>query len=68
MKIAVLSRNPKLYSTRRLLEAIEQRGHEGLIIDHLKCDIIIDDEGPSLYYQGEKLKDIDAVIQELALL
>ncbi|MEP3389978.1 MAG: 30S ribosomal protein S6--L-glutamate ligase [Reichenbachiella sp.] len=65
MKIAVLSRNPKLYSTRRLLEAIEQRGHEGLIIDHLKCDIIIDDEGPSLYYEGAKLKDIDAVIPRI---
>ncbi|WP_422358501.1 30S ribosomal protein S6--L-glutamate ligase [Reichenbachiella sp.] len=65
MKIAVLSRNPNLYSTKRLLEAIEQRGHEGLIIDHLKCDIIIDDEGPSLYYQGEKLKDIDAVIPRI---
>lgn len=65
MKIAVLSRNPKLYSTKRLLEAIELRGHEGLIIDHLKCDIIIDDEGPSLYYEGSKLKDIDAVIPRI---
>lgn len=65
MKIAVLSRNPKLYSTRRLLEAIEQRGHEGLIIDHLKCDIIIDNDGPSLYYQGEKVKGIDAIIPRI---
>lgn len=65
MKIAVLSRNPKLYSTRRLLEAIEQRGHEGLIIDHLKCDIVIDNDGPSLYYQGEKVKDIDAIIPRI---
>lgn len=65
MKIAVLSRNPNLYSTRRLLEAIKQRGHEGLIIDHLKCDIIIDDDGPSLYYQGKKIKDIDAVIPRI---
>lgn len=65
MKIAILSRNPKLYSTRRLLEAIEQRGHEGLIIDHLKCDIVIDNDGPSLYYQGEKVKDIDAIIPRI---
>lgn len=65
MKIAVLSRNRNLYSTKRLLEAIEQRGHEGLIIDHLKCDIIIDNDGPSLYYQGEKLKDIDAIIPRI---
>ena len=65
MKIAILSRNPKLYSTSRLLEAIESRGHEGLIIDHLKCDIIIDENGPSIYYQGEKLQDVDAIIPRI---
>lgn len=65
MKIAVLSRNPKLYSTSRLIEAIEKAGHEGLVIDHLKCDIIMDNDGPSLYYQGEELTDIDAVIPRI---
>lgn len=65
MKIAVLSRNPKLYSTRRLVEAIEQRGHEGRVIDHLKCDIIMDDTGPSIFYDGEKLTDIEAVIPRI---
>ncbi|MEO9485271.1 MAG: 30S ribosomal protein S6--L-glutamate ligase [Ekhidna sp.] len=65
MKIAVLSRNPKLYSTRRLLEAIEQKGHEGRIIDHLKCDIIMEDSGPSIYTDGEKLTDIDAIIPRI---
>ena len=34
MKIAVLSRNPRLYSTRRLVEAGQQRGHEMVVIDH----------------------------------
>lgn len=65
MRIAVLSRNANLYSTSRLLEAIEQKGHEGLIIDHLKCDIIIDDAGPSIYHKGEKLTDIDAIIPRI---
>ena len=65
MKIAVLSRNPNLYSTRRLVEAIEQRGHVGRVIDHLKCDIIMDDSGPSMFYIGEKLTDIDAVIPRI---
>ncbi len=65
MKIAVLSRNPKLYSTRRLLEAIEAKGHEGIVIDHLKCDIIMDEKGPSLLYKGESLADIDAVIPRI---
>ncbi|MEO9804761.1 MAG: 30S ribosomal protein S6--L-glutamate ligase [Reichenbachiella sp.] len=65
MKIAVLSRNPKLYSTKRLIEAIEQHGHEAIIIDHLRCDIIMDDSGPSIYYHGEKLQDIDAIIPRI---
>lgn len=65
MKIAVLSRNHKLYSTRRLIEAIEQKGHESLVIDHLKCDIIMDDSGPVIYYKGDKLDTIDAVIPRI---
>ena len=65
MNIAVLSRNSKLYSTRRLVEAIEQRGHQGHVIDHLKCDIIIDDHGPSIFYEGKKVTDIHAVIPRI---
>lgn len=65
MKIAVLSRNPKLYSTRRLVEGIEKRGHEARVIDHMKCDIIMDDKGPSIYYEGEVLNDLDAVIPRI---
>jgi ribosomal protein S6--L-glutamate ligase len=65
MKIAVLSRDEKLYSTSRLMEAIEQRGHTGVVIDHLKCDIVMDEQGPSVFYQGERLDDIDAVIPRI---
>jgi ribosomal protein S6--L-glutamate ligase len=65
MKIAVLSRNSNLYSTRRLIEAIERRGYVGRVIDHLKCDIIMDNYGPSIFYHGEKLNDIDAVIPRI---
>lgn len=65
MKIAVLSRNPKLYSTRRLVEAIEQKGHEALVIDHLKCDIVMDDEGPAIFYEGNKLNNIGAIIPRI---
>ena len=65
MKIAVLSRNPNLYSTKRLIEAIEKKGHEGCVIDHLKCDIIMDDNGPSVFSKGENLVDIDAVIPRI---
>ena len=65
MKIAILSRNPKLYSTRRLVEAIQQRGHEAVVIDHMKCDIIMNDNGPFLYYKGMELADIDAIIPRI---
>lgn len=65
MRIAVLSRNPDLYSTRRLVEAARERGHEARIIDHLKCDLIIEQSGPSILYKGEKLKDIDAIIPRI---
>jgi ribosomal protein S6--L-glutamate ligase len=65
MKIAVLSRNTKLYSTRRLVEAVRQRGHEGVVIDHLSCDILMDDEGPAVYFKGERVNDVDAVIPRI---
>jgi ribosomal protein S6--L-glutamate ligase len=65
MKIGVLSRNDKLYSTRRLIEAIREKGHEGLVIDHLKCDIIMDNTGPSIVYKGKLLTDMDAVIPRI---
>lgn len=65
MKIAVLSRNPSLYSTRRLLEAIQQSGHEGLIVDHSICDLVIEQDGPSIIYKGKTLEDIDAIIPRI---
>lgn len=65
MKIVILSRNPDLYSTRRLVEAARQKGHEALVVDHLKCNIVIEKKKPSIYYQGELLEDVDAVIPRI---
>jgi ribosomal protein S6--L-glutamate ligase len=65
MKIAVLSRNKNLYSTKRLIEAAEKRGHEALIVDHLKCNIEIEKKNPRIYYNGEYLTDIDAIIPRI---
>ncbi|GHE52595.1 MULTISPECIES: 30S ribosomal protein S6--L-glutamate ligase [Roseivirga] len=65
MKIAVLSRNSHLYSTRRLVEAIKAKGHEARVIDHLKCDLTIEPTGPKVHYMGEVLDDIDAVIPRI---
>ncbi|MEX0770344.1 MAG: 30S ribosomal protein S6--L-glutamate ligase [Balneolaceae bacterium] len=65
LRIAVLSRNKNLYSTRRLVETIESAGHEAVVLDHLKCDIIIEKDHPTMYYFGEKIENIDAVIPRI---
>ena len=65
MKIIIVSRNPKLYSTLRLKEAGEQRGHEMMIVDHTKCDIVIEKRKPKVFYKGEELRNIDAVIPRI---
>jgi len=65
MKIAVLSRNKNLYSTRRLVEAAEQRGHEVKVIDVLRCYMNITAHRPSIHYRGEVLSGFDAVIPRI---
>lgn len=65
MKIGILSRNANLYSTRRLVEAAIQRGHEAHVVDHLKCNIEIEQKGPSLYYGDDYLTGFDAIIPRI---
>lgn len=65
MKIAILSRNPGLYSTQRLIEAGKKRGHHMRIVDHLKCNIEIEKRKPTVYYRGEYVNDIDAIIPRI---
>jgi len=65
MKMAILSRNSSLYSTRRLREAGERRGHQMLVIDHTKCDIVIEQKKPQIYYRGEEIKGLDAIIPRI---
>jgi len=65
MKIAILSRNPKLYSTRRLVEAGKARGHEVFVYDHLRCYMNITSMRPSIHYKGGKLEGFDAVIPRI---
>jgi len=65
MKIAILSRNSKLYSTRRLVEAAKEKGHEAIVVDHLKCIIEIEKRKPKVYFNGAYLDDIDAVIPRI---
>ncbi len=65
MKIAVLSTTKSLYSTRRLVEAAETRGHECVVIDHSKCYVGIQQGKPSIHYKGHDVSDIDAVIPRI---
>ena len=65
MKIAVLSRNPKLFSTQRLIEEIQNAGHEAMVVDHSVCDLIIEQEGPSIIYRGQRLEGVDAIIPRI---
>lgn len=65
MKIAILSRNPKLYSTIRLVEAAEARGHEARVINVLRCYMNITSHRPTIHYKGEALMGFDAVIPRI---
>ncbi len=65
MHIALLSRNRNLYSTRRLVEAAEQRGHTARVVDTLRCYMSIASHHPSIHLKGEELEPFDAVIPRI---
>jgi ribosomal protein S6--L-glutamate ligase len=65
MKILILSRNPKLYSTEALVHAAEARGHEVRVVDYLRCYMNITSRKPRIYVDGEQL-EADAVIPRIA--
>ena len=65
LPIGILSRNRKLYSTRRLVEAAEKRNHDVRVIDTLKCTIAINASAPGIYYKGERLEAMDAIIPRI---
>jgi ribosomal protein S6--L-glutamate ligase len=65
MKIAILSRKRALYSTRRLVEAAQQQGHEVQVIDTLRCYMNITSHKPEIHYRGENLTGFDAVIPRI---
>jgi ribosomal protein S6--L-glutamate ligase len=66
VKIALLTRNPKLYSHKRIIEAGAARGHEIVPVDYLRCYMNITSRRPELRYHGERLTGIDAVIPRIA--
>ena len=65
MKIAILSRNKSLYSTRRLVEAGTEAGHQIEVVDTLRCYMSMAANRPEIHYRGEKLEGFDAVIPRI---
>lgn len=65
MKLAILSRDRRLYSTRRLIEAAEARGHEVDVLDHLSCYMNINARESSVHMKGKELPLYDAVIPRI---
>jgi len=65
MKIAMLARNPNLYSHKRLVEAAEKRGHTLDILNTTRCTVNIASHRPTLTYNGGTLEGYDAVIPRI---
>lgn len=66
MKIAILSKGPANYTTRRLKEEGLKRGHEMRVINYAKCYMTIEKGNPVVYYKGRVLNDFDAIIPRIA--
>ncbi len=65
MKLAILSRSLRCYSTRRLKEAAIKRGHNVKILNTLKFSIDVAQNTPDLYFRGKKLTPYDAVLPRI---
>ncbi|MDG2325873.1 MAG: 30S ribosomal protein S6--L-glutamate ligase, partial [Halioglobus sp.] len=65
MKLAILSCAPNAYSTRRLKEAAEQRGHQVKVLNTLKFAIDLERGSPDLYYRQKALSNYDAVLPRI---
>jgi len=65
LAIAILSRNRKLYSTRRLVEAARALGHRPRVLDTLRCNMVLSRERPQIFYRGEEMTHVDVVIPRI---
>jgi ribosomal protein S6--L-glutamate ligase len=66
MNIVILSRGPANYTTKRLKDVAKARGHEVRIVNYGKCYMTVERGNPVVYYKGEKLENIDAIIPRIA--
>jgi len=65
MNVAVLSRNPGLYSTQSLVLALRKRRHKVQVLDHMRCDLIVDSRNMEVRYDGYRLHDIEAIVPRI---
>jgi len=66
MNIVILSKGPDNYTTRRLKEEAERRGHEVQVVNYAQCYMTIEKGNPVVYYQGEQLSSVDAIVPRIA--
>jgi len=65
MKIAILSRSPFLYSTQSLVEAAERQNHEVTVLDHTRCQLLLEQEEAYIFYEGMALPRQQAIIPRI---
>lgn len=65
MRLLILSRSTELYSTRSLFNAARRRNHYVRVLDHVQCDLVVDNDGNKVYYNGQEVKDYDAIIPRI---
>ncbi len=66
MKIAILSKGAKNYSTERLFKAAKKRGHKPIVLDYTQCYMEIEESKPEVHYNGQIIKGIDAIVPRIA--
>ena len=66
MRLAILSNGNANYSTKRLVEEAEKRGHDVKVIKYKNCYLSLDDKHPDVYYKGEKLTGFDAILPRIS--
>ncbi len=65
LTVAILSRNRKLYSTRRLVEAVRAHGHDARVLDTLRCNLVLAREAPRIFYRGAEVTGVGVVIPRI---
>lgn len=66
MRLAILSRSERIYSTARLRNACLQQGHEPVVLDYTRCYMRIEKDKPQIFYKGSEVTGVDAVIPRIA--